>query len=298
MQGSKLELVRSNPFIALIEQMRPKQWTKNILVFAALIFSMKIATFESATQTVTGFFLFSFTSSCVYILNDFLDLEADRWHPTKRFRPMASGVLHPTFALLFGIFLLLVSLSMGFYLNVLFGFLLCAYFVLNVAYCLKLKHIVILDVMTIATGFVFRAIGGGLVIGVPLTPWFLVCTMLLSLFLAIAKRLHEFKLAEDNGPVQRKVLKFYNTELLGQMSSIVTTATIISYALFTFTSGHTIQLMWTIPFVIYGIFRYLYLIYVEDKGESPDKLLFEDKPILLTVILYAISVVAILTYFE
>lgn len=298
MQGSKLGVARSNTFLALIDQLRPKQWTKNFLVFAALIFSMEIATLESVAQTLTGFFLFSFISSCVYILNDFLDLDADRLHPRKRFRPMASGVLPPSLALSFGFFLLLVSLIMGFYLNILFGLLLSAYFLMNVAYCLKLKHVVILDVMTIAAGFVFRAIGGGLVIGVPLTPWFLVCTMLLSLFLAIAKRLHEFKQAEEHGSAQRKVLQFYNAELLGQMSSIVTTATIISYALFTFTSGHTIQLMWTIPLVLYGIFRYLYLIYVEGKGESPDKLLFEDKPILLTVTLYGISVILILTYFE
>ncbi|SDS74280.1 4-hydroxybenzoate polyprenyltransferase [Paenibacillaceae bacterium GAS479] len=298
MQGSKLEMVRSNSFIALIEQLRPKQWTKNILVFAALIFSLQVATLEAVLQTVIGFFLFSFTSSCVYILNDFLDLDADRAHPTKRFRPMASGALSPSIALPFGVLLLLSSLGMGFYLNVPFGLLLCTYFIMNVAYCLVLKHVVIVDVMTIAAGFVFRAIGGGLVIGVPLTPWFLVCTMLLSLFLAISKRLHEFKQAEKHGLTPRKVLQFYNAELLGQMSSIVTTATIISYALFTFSSGNTIQLMWTIPFVLYGIFRYLYLIHVEGKGGSPDKLLFEDKPILITVILYGISVVFILTYFE
>lgn len=219
-------------------------------------------------------------------------------HPSKQFRPMASGALHPVIGLSFGAFLLIFSLGLSLYFNPQFAILLCVYFLMNVAYCLKLKHVVILDVMTIAAGFVFRAIGGGILIDVPFTPWFLICTMLLSLFLAIGKRWHEFKLAEQYGSGHRKVLDSYNSELLGQMSSIVTTATIISYALFTFTSGHTIQLMWTIPFVLYGIFRYQYLIYVENKGGSPDKILFEDKPILLTVVLYALSVIFILTYFE
>jgi 4-hydroxybenzoate polyprenyltransferase len=298
LQISKLESVKSNSFVALVEQLRPKQWTKNILLFAALIFSIQGATLELLGLTVIGFFLFCFVSSSVYILNDFLDIEADRRHPSKQFRPMASGALHPVLALSFGAFLLIFSLGLSLYYNALFGILLSVYFLVNVAYSLKLKHVVIVDVMTIAAGFVLRAIGGGIIIDVPFTPWFLICTMLLSLFLAIGKRWHEFKLAEQNGSASRRVLESYNAELLGQMSGIVTTATIISYALFTFTSGHTIQLMWTIPFVLYGIFRYQYLIYVENKGGSPDKLLFEDKPILLTVVLYALSVVFILTYFE
>nr|WP_224723228.1 decaprenyl-phosphate phosphoribosyltransferase [Paenibacillus vietnamensis] len=298
MQISKLERERANPAAALLEQLRPKQWTKNVLLFAALLFSLKNATWELIGLTFAGFCLFCFVSSSVYILNDYMDIEADRNHPAKRYRPMASGALNPSLALAFGAFLLLFSLGAGYYIDYLFGILLSVYFLLNLAYSLKLKHVVILDVMTIAAGFVLRAIGGGILIDVPFTPWFLICTMLLSLFLAIGKRWHEYKLAELNGSAHRKVLAYYNAALLGQMSSIVTTATIISYALFTFTSGRTIHLMWTIPFVLYGIFRYQYLIYVENKGGSPDKLLFEDKPILLTVVLYALSVVAILTYFE
>lgn len=298
MHISKLERERAGPASALLEQLRPKQWTKNVLLFAALLFSLKNATWELIGLTFAGFLLFCFVSSSVYILNDYMDIEADRRHPTKRFRPMASGALNPLLAISFGSFLLLFSLGAGYYIDYLFGILLSVYFLINLAYSLKLKHVVILDVMMIAAGFVLRAIGGGILIDVPFTPWFLICTMLLSLFLAIGKRWHEFKLAEQHGSAHRKVLAYYNADLLGQMSSIVTTATIISYALFTFTSGRTIHLMWTIPFVLYGIFRYQYLIYVENKGGSPDKLLFEDKPILLTVVLYALSVVAILTYFE
>jgi 4-hydroxybenzoate polyprenyltransferase len=295
---SKMAANKQRLSTAMLIQLRPKQWSKNILLFAALIFSIREASWETAGLSLSGFILFCLVSSTVYILNDYNDLEADRAHPTKRFRPMASGALNPVLALSFGAVLLLGSLALSLYINKLFACVLTLYFLLNVLYSLKLKHVVIIDVMTIAAGFVLRAIGGGVIIGVPLTPWFLICTMLLSLFLAIGKRWHEFKLAEENGVGHRRVLEQYNAQLLGQMSSIVTTATIMSYALFTFTSGRTIHLMWTIPFVLYGIFRYQYLIYVKEKGGSPDKLLFEDKPILLTVVLYAVSVVVILSYFE
>jgi 4-hydroxybenzoate polyprenyltransferase len=224
-----------------------------------------------------------------------MDREADANHPTKRYRPIASGALPLWIALTFGAFLLLFSLALGLYISIPFGLLLLLYFLTNVAYSVKLKHVVIIDVMVIASGFVMRAIGGGLVIDVKLTPWFLICTMLLSLFLAITKRRSEYV---EGHYSTRKVLQFYNKDLLDQMNSIVTTATIISYSLFTFTSGRTIYLMWTIPIVIYGIFRYLYLIHVEGKGESPDKLLFEDKHILITISLYVLTTITIIKYFE
>jgi 4-hydroxybenzoate polyprenyltransferase len=163
---------------------------------------------------------------------------------------------------------------------------------------MKLKHIVIIDILVIASGFVLRAIGGGLVIDVPFTPWFLICTMLLALFLAISKRRHELYLLQSNKGSHRQVLDFYSMDLLNQFNSIVTTATLISYALFTFTSGHTLHLMWTLIFVVYGIFRYLYLIHIEGKGGKPEKVLLEDRHILVTVMLYALSVVVILFYFE
>ncbi|MGX6446103.1 decaprenyl-phosphate phosphoribosyltransferase [Neobacillus sp. K501] len=282
----------------LIKQLRPKQWTKNVLIFAALIFSFEVISLETVTKTIIGFFLFSFVAGCVYILNDFVDREADSKHPVKRYRPMASGALNPYLALTFGGFLLLISLVSSFFLNPLFTLLLAVYFILNVSYSLKLKHVVILDVMIIAAGFVFRAIAGGLIINVPFTPWFLICTMLLSLFLAISKRRHELILLESKKGSHRKVLEKYSIQLIDQLNSIVTTATVISYSLFTFTSGRTIHLMWTIPFVIYGIFRYLYLIHIEGKGGSPDKLLFEDMHILVTVTLYVISIIGILAFFE
>jgi 4-hydroxybenzoate polyprenyltransferase len=279
-------------------QLRPRQWTKNLLVFAALIFSIKKSNMDMLLHSIAGFFLFCFVSSCVYILNDFVDREADRQHPEKRNRPMASGAINPYAALCVGAVLLLSSLAAAFSFNHLFSILLLAYFLMNIGYSLKFKHVVIIDILIIASGFVMRAIGGGLMISVPLTPWFLICTMLLSLFLAISKRRHELYLLETSKGSHRKVLDFYSIDLLNQFNSIVTTMTIISYALFTFNSGHTIHLMWTMIFVLYGVFRYLYLIHMEGKGGKPEKVLFEDRHIQVTVLLYAFSVVLILIYLE
>ncbi|WP_410515258.1 decaprenyl-phosphate phosphoribosyltransferase [Paenibacillus sp. BR2-3] len=288
---------RQLPLI-IVKQLRPKQWTKNLLVFAAPLFSFETVSPIALYNSLAGFLSLCFVSGCVYIVNDYIDREVDRNHPVKRYRPMASGELHPQLAFAFGALIMMASLSLSYLLNPLFTLLLAFYFGINVAYSIRLKHVVIIDIMIIAAGFVLRAIAGGLVIHVPFTPWFLLCTMLLSLFLAIGKRRHELFLLENIKGAHRKVLEQYSYELLDQLSGIVTTATIISYSLFTFTSGRTIHLMWTIPLVIYGMFRYLYLIHIEKKGGAPDKVLFEDRHILITVILYVVSVVAILAYFE
>lgn len=288
----------SNVLTLLFTQLRPKQWTKNLLVFAALLFSLKAVDLSAFIRSLAVFFLFSFVSGCVYIINDYADREADRIHPIKKNRPMASGALNPVLALWFGGVLLAASLVASYFINPLLTVLLVVYFTLNVSYSFKLKHMVILDIMVIASGFVLRAIAGGLAIHVHLTPWFLLCTMLLSLFLAIGKRRHELFLLEDQKGTHRKVLEKYSFALLDQLTGIVATATIISYSLFTFTAGRTIYLMWTIPLVIYGIFRYLYLVHMENKGGAPDRMLLEDKHILATVVLYVISVLAILLLFE
>lgn len=282
----------------LFRLLRPKQWTKNLLLFAALLFSFEEIRAETILATLLGFILFSLVAGCVYILNDFVDRDRDRQHPVKKYRPMASGQVNPSHALLFGIILLILSVGMAFMMNPLFGVLCIVYFLLNVSYSFVLKHLVILDMMTIAAGFVLRAIAGGVLIHVPFTPWFLICTMLLSLFLAIGKRRNELTLLEGNTGSHRKVLDNYSITLLDQFNTIVTTATIISYSLFTFTSDRTIHLMWTIPLVIYGMFRYLYLIHMKNQGGSPDRVLFEDKPILITVMLYVISVITIFAIFE
>ncbi len=280
-----------------IKQLRPKQWTKNLLVFAALIFTIPNVSLDMFYLALVGFVLFSLVSGGVYILNDWVDLEQDRLHPDKKNRPMASGELPPVLALTGGAIILPLSLIISFYINFNFGLILSLYFILNIAYSFYLKNLVIIDVMVIASGFVLRAAGGAFVIEVPITPWFIICTALLALFLAISKRRQELVVSSIGEGEHRTVLGSYSINLLDEMNSIVTTATIISYALFTFTSGHTITLMWTIPLVIYGIFRYLYLIHVENQGEQPDEILLRDKPILITVALYTLAVVVILLYF-
>ncbi|MFC4304428.1 decaprenyl-phosphate phosphoribosyltransferase [Cohnella boryungensis] len=276
----------------LFQQLRPRQWSKNLLVFGALVFSVDEINLGGLKSSVTAFLLFCFVSGCVYILNDYVDREADRQHRDKANRPMASGRLNPALALTFGGFLLAGSLAVGFYQNSLFGLLLTAYFAMNVSYSLKLKHVVILDIMIIAAGFGMRAVGGGLVLKTSFTPWFLLCVFFLSLFLAIGKRRHELLLLEFNRGSHRKVLLNYSEPLLNQMSGVVTTMTIMCYSLYAFISSQTV-LMWTIPCVIYGMFRYLYLIHVLGKGGKPEALLYEDKGILACVLLFAIAVVLI-----
>ncbi|MFI2856637.1 decaprenyl-phosphate phosphoribosyltransferase [Paenibacillus sp. JSM ZJ436] len=289
-------IYKSSPSsLALVwNQLRPKQWSKNLLLFAALIFSINKVDFMQIAYSIIGFLIFCVISSTVYIINDFVDRDADRAHPVKRHRPMASGRLNPVVALSVGTVLFLLSLLISFLLNPLFMVIAITYFVINVSYSLYLKHIVILDLMLIASGFVLRAIAGGVIISVSLTPWFLLCTLLLSLFLAIGKRRHELILLQDGVSAHRKVLESYSVSLLDQFSNIVTAATVLSYSLFTFTSSHTVYLMLTIPFVIYGMFRYLYLIQIRNLGGSPEHILLEDKPILITVVMYSLCVVIIL----
>ncbi len=267
-------------------------------MFAALLFSFQLSNFDAVLLSFFGFITFSFTASSIYILNDYKDREADRNHPVKKNRPMASGLLNPSLAIGLGVILLGLSLISSFLINKQFCLILLVYFITNVLYSLYLKHVVIIDIMIIAFGFVLRAIGGAIIINVPFTPWFLLCAMLLSLFLAIGKRRHELTLSLENKSSHRKVLDHYSLPFLDQLTSIVSSATIVSYAVFTFTAGDSIHLMWTIPFVIYGIFRYLYLIHIKKQGGAPEKVLFEDRHILVTVILYAVSVVVILTLFE
>jgi 4-hydroxybenzoate polyprenyltransferase len=282
-----------NVIYAFFKVLRPHQWSKNLLVFAAFVFSIRLMTLEDLYRNIVLFFLFSFVSGCVYVFNDYMDRENDKKHPEKCKRPIASGALPPNVALIGGGILLVSSLVTAYVLEPMIFVLLFVYATLNMLYSIKLKHVVIVDIMIIAIGFVLRAISGGVVIGVPFTPWFLLCTMVLALFLAIGKRRHEVVLLKEGKGEHRKVLAYYNVAFLDQMMSIVTTSSILSYALFVFTSAHS-NLFLTLPFVIYGIFRYLYLIHVEGEGGKPSELLFADKPILATATLFGISVMVIL----
>lgn len=278
----------------LVRSMRVRQWTKNLLVLAALLFSSGQATQAQVYHNLFAFVLFCLCSSAVYLLNDFVDRESDRLHPQKCNRPMAAGTLNPYLGLAVSLGLLATTLFYGFSLSSAFGLVLMAYFANSALYSLRIKHIVLLDIMSIASGFVLRAVGGGIAINVSMTPWFLLCTLLLALFLAIGKRRYELGLLDGARLEHRRVLRKYSVQLLDQLTSIVTTCTIMCYALYTFTSGKPEALMATIPLVIYGIFRYLYLIHIENKGGRPEKILLGDKHILLTVAVYSLIVLVIL----
>jgi 4-hydroxybenzoate polyprenyltransferase len=296
--NSKILEHRTNSLRAFLEELRPKQWTKNILVFAAPLFAFRIMSTEDWIKVFGGFVAFCLISGTVYILNDFVDLEKDKQHPDKRYRPMAMGILSPKLGLILGTALFLITLYGSWWLGRLFFLIILLYFVLNVLYSFLLKHIVIIDVFLITFGFVLRALAGAVLFNGRITPWFLICIMWLALFLAISKRRSEIYLLQDSKGSHRKVLDQYNVDFLEQLISIVTTATIISYSLFTITSGHTLYLMLSIPLVIYGVFRYLYLIHAEGKGGKPEEVLIGDKHILITVILYVITVIVALGFLD
>jgi 4-hydroxybenzoate polyprenyltransferase len=280
-------------WIGLIQAMRPKQWIKNLIVFAVLIFSLSLFNLDLFARTSIAFALFCILSGAVYLINDYADLENDRQHPTKSRRPIAAGTVPPNFALRAAIVLTVVGLGGSFLLGVGFGLIATAYYALVVAYSFYLKNVVIIDVFAIALGFVIRALAGGIVIAKDVSAWFLICTMFLALFLALAKRRQELLLLEDDAQKHRKALGDYSPRFLDQMIAVVTTSTVLSYAIFTVSTEsleyqqfQTHNLIYTVPFVLYGIFRYLYLAYHREEGGSPTKILFTDKAIMIDVVLW------------
>ena len=275
--------------------MRPRQWTKNLLLFAALVFSKNLFHLPMLKDVFVAFIIFCLLSGSVYTLNDLIDLAQDRNHPKKSKRPLASGKLKPSTAIISGIILVVLSLANAFWLNTNFAWIAVGYFILQIAYSTVLKHVVILDVLAVSVGFVLRAIAGAEVIEVPISSWLLICTILLALFLALGKRRHELLLLENNAVHHRKILYEYSSGLLDQMISVATASTVVAYALYTMSTEtiekfHTDNLKYTIPFVLYGIFRYLYLIHQKSEGGSPEKILLNDKPLLMDIILYLITV--------
>jgi 4-hydroxybenzoate polyprenyltransferase len=286
----------------ILRSLRPTQWTKNFFVFAALLFSLKILDVPLLLKTFAAFGVFCVLSGAVYLINDVLDFAEDRVHPKKSKRPIAAGRVGRPLAVGLAAGLALASLAAAALLNRNFLVVAAVYLVLQVAYSLKLKHVVILDVFIIAAGFVLRVVAGGFVIAVPLSSWLLICTTLLALFIALNKRRHELVLLEDNASSHRPILKEYSAYLLDQMISVVTASTVIAYCLYT-VSPETVQkfgtenLIYTMPFVLYGIFRYLYLVHQKGKGGSPEELLLKDRPLLVTVVLWIAAVFAIL-YFK
>ncbi len=285
-------------FRNILISMRPNQWVKNLLLFAGLIFSRNLLDFQMLTKTFYAFFLFCLLSSSVYIMNDLLDLKNDRAHPLKSKRPIASGKLNVFSALFFVIALSFLSLFLSFYLSTNFFIVGLSYFALNLAYSKYLKHIVILDVMCIAAGFVLRAVAGAVVIDVTISAWLVVCTTLLALFLGFGKRRYELVLLEDKANAHRKILTEYSLYFLDQLISVVTASTVVAYAFYTLSPEvqqklGVSHLELTIPFVLYGIFRYLYLIHQKEGGGSPSRLLLTDFPILIDIFLWLVCVLII-----
>ena len=286
--------------LKLIELIRPKQWIKNLFVFAPLLFAGEMLHFQSFYKSLVAFVSFCGVSSLVYIINDITDIDADRVHKEKRFRPLASGEISLRKAQIFFVIILVITAFITSRLNLYFAATVAAYFVINLFYSLKIKNIVILDVFFISMGFMLRVVGGAAAIWVPLSSWMILTTIFISLFLAISKRRAELSQIEvENIAKQRKVLSDYDIVFADQMNTVAATGTIICYALYTvsekaITTFHTEYLIYTTPFVIFGIFRYLYLIHKKNLGESPSQIVIKDLPIIITTLLWFIISFAII----
>jgi 4-hydroxybenzoate polyprenyltransferase len=284
--------------MAFLRALRPHQWTKNLLVFAALLFSKHLFEPEPFIRTFLAFLAFCGLAGAVYLWNDIADIEQDRLHPKKKLRPLAAGELSIRSATLGAVALVVVALSLSFWLDVRLGLCASAYLGMNLGYSFGLKHVVILDVLTLALGFVLRALAGGFVIDVPVTEWLLVMTLLLALFLALAKRRHEITSLGQGASSHRAILAEYSPYLIDQMTSVVTASVVTAYAFYTLSPETvakfgTAKLSWTLPLVLYGIFRYLYLVHQKDRGDSPTDMLLTDRPLLATVALWVALVIAI-----
>ena len=283
----------------LLVSLRPDQWTKNLIVFAALIFARLLFDPAALALASAAFLIFCALSGAVYLINDVSDREVDRQHPLKSRRPIASGELPAAAALGWAAGLSIAALAWAFWLQPRFGWAAAAYLALFVLYTRVLKHIVILDVMTIAIGFVLRAEAGGLIIGVPISQWLLVCTILLALFLGLAKRRHELTLLTDGASGHRPILEEYDPYLLDQMIAVVAATTLMAYVIYCASPEPaerfgTRLLVLTTPFPIYGLFRYLYLVHRKQGGGSPSDMLLRDRPLLSCVALWGLAVIAII----
>jgi 4-hydroxybenzoate polyprenyltransferase len=284
--------------IGLIKTMRPKQWIKNIFVFAPLVFDKKLIELHYLGRTIAGFLLLCAISGTVYIINDVADADKDRQHPKKRKRPIASGQLSTRAAAGAAIVILLIALPLAFLLDPIFGGIASGYLLMQIAYSFWLKHVVIIDVMIIASGFILRvAAGVPLVQAARFSPWLYVCMMLGSLLVGFGKRRHELTLLKENANAHRQSLEDYNLSLLDHAITIVTASTLLAYALYTFSAeglpkNHAMML--SIPFVLYAIFRYLYLIHVKGVGGEPEEIILTDRPLQVAILLWGSSVVIVL----
>jgi 4-hydroxybenzoate polyprenyltransferase len=284
----------------LLDAMRPKQWTKNIVIFAALVFDGKVTDPTYSLRAVAGFVIFCLISGVVYLVNDLTDIDNDRQHPKKRHRPLAAGRLSIRVAQVAIVVILLVCLPSSFFIDPIFGGIVTGYLLLKIAYSYYLKNVVLVDVLTIAAGFVLRvAAGAALVEAERFSPWLYVCTVLLALLLGFGKRRGELVLLQENANSHRAILEEYSLPLLDEVISVVTATTVLAYALYTFDPGNphlpeNDAMMLTIPFVLYGIFRYLYLVHQKGEIGAPDEVLLKDRPLQLTLVLWGVTVLVLL----
>jgi 4-hydroxybenzoate polyprenyltransferase len=277
-------------FVAL----RPRQWTKNLLLFAGIIFAAKLGDGSRWGEAVAAFAAYCAASSASYLVNDVRDAAHDREHPVKRARPIARGEVSPRLAETLAAFLIICAFLLVAPLGIASILLLCTFFALQASYTLALKHVVLLDVMTIGGLFVVRAAAGAAAVEVRISPWLLLCTALLALFLALAKRRGELVLVGAEETPGRPVLEGYSLALVDQLVTVVAASTVISYCLYTFTARGSKAMMVTIPFVVFGVFRYLLLMHRRDLGEEPEEVLLRDVPILLCIAGWAIAAAVIL----
>jgi 4-hydroxybenzoate polyprenyltransferase len=287
---------------AMLELLRPAQWTKNVVVFAALVFSKHLFDPHSLALVSLTVLAFCATASGAYVVNDIWDCERDSQHPVKALRPLPSGRVGRGAATVLAAALMLVGIGGAWALGPLVGALVSVYLLLQFAYTFALKALVILDVMAIAAGFVIRAVAGGVVINVPISPWLIICTFLLMLFLGFSKRRHELVLLETRATDHRATLRDYSPYFLDQMIAVVTASTVVAYAIYTASPEvqdklGTDKLYLTIPFVLFGIFRYLYLVHQREEGGNPTQVLLTDRPLLLDVGLWFLTV-ALLLYWK
>lgn len=290
---------------AFVISLRPKQWTKNLLIYFALFFTLHetggIGDVDEAlpliAKTTLAFVLFSALSGAVYLVNDIFDVERDRRHPKKRYRPIASGQMPVSVAWVAAAVLTVSSVSLSFLLEPAFGWISTGYLALMAAYSLLLKHLVLLDVFSISAGFILRAVAGAAVLQVPISPWLYTCTGLGALLIALAKRRSELHLAGDRAGSQRSTLDSYTTSLLDQYIAVVAPSTLLAYTLYTFTAPNLPEnhaMMLTIPFVVYGLFRYIYLTHSKNMGENPEDILIRDIPLIISIVLWLATAATIL----
>jgi 4-hydroxybenzoate polyprenyltransferase len=297
------DAVRGGPF-ALVRAMRPKQWTKNVLLYAGMIFTvndrwrpMTPEMWSYLARASAAFVVFCLTSSAIYLLNDVLDVEKDRQHPKKKFRPIASGALPASAAVAVAILLIPVGVGGAWQLSRGYAAIIGGYVLMQLAYVFVLKHLVLVDVFVIAIGFVMRAAAGAVVIGAEISPWLYTVTLLGALFLGLCKRRNELLLLEDGAGKHRKILDEYTPALLDTLISITASAAIMAYSLYTFTSDKLPKnhlMMLTVPYVIFGMFRYLYLAHRKNEGGSPEEVLLKDRPLMITILLWAATAAIIL----